>query len=147
MADGDTYQDRGTTKVVVMTAAPATLTAPTTTELNNGIDLSPDVAGMSGWQPSTSTNNDANLATPDDFESLAGKTWPLSTFDLYLRENDTTNYDVFTFGADLWVAFCDEGRGVGKPTAVYPVRVADRSIQRDGRLDVGSAERDCSRQP
>lgn len=127
MATGDTYQDRGTSKWLVLTSAPANVAAPTQIELNAGVDISADVAGVSGFEKDVSLSSDPSLATTTDYQTVQNTSFPASYFDLYRRENSTTVFDIFPEGTSLWLVAVIEGQGATKPSEVWPVVVANRT--------------------
>lgn len=127
MATGDLYQDRGVSKWIALTAAPASLTAPTAAEIAAGTDLSGDIGAINGWEKDVQMSSDPTLATTTDFQTVQSTSYPNSGFDLYRREASTTIYDIFTDGADLWMVACIEGVGTGLPSQVWPVDVVNRT--------------------
>ena len=127
MAAGDTYQDRGNSKWVVLTAAPSTQTAPTQAELTAGVDISADFATLSGFQKDVALTSDPSLATTTDYQSVQNASFPASSFDLYRREASTTVFDIFVEGTSLWLANIIEGQAATKPSQVWPVEVASRT--------------------
>lgn len=131
---------RGTLAAVFVTSAPNDLDAPTTAELDAGTDLigsknSEALAELSGFQESAST-----IPTPDFTSLKTGNiegevTFDDSSMEFYSDDTVTTIFDALVPETDGYVVLMHEGRGVGKPTDVWPVTVQTRT-----RLNTGGNE-------
>lgn len=131
IAASDRYFARGKSKIYSLTTV-VSLAAPTRAELNAGTDLSPEVAGVSGWLVEAT-----DIETPDLATSFTGKI-PGSTsigeasIDMYADDNGadvrtllprgTTAFIYLMYGGDVTGAKMDgfkcRVKSVGKPVTL-----------------------------
>ena len=128
-ATGAKFNQKGNKKVIWLASAPSDSDAPTQAELAAGTDLTAhvDPSSFSGFSTTTSTSEIETLATTA-VEKIADKISPDdSSMTFYKPYGQTTVWDLFARGTTGYVAICVDGLGSGKPSAIYPVEVLERT--------------------
>lgn len=138
----------GTTKVLLLPTVANLATGPTRAEINAGLDISEEIASISGWQISSAT-----VATPD----LGKRFTPQVTGRLTAADSSLTCWadktgadirDEVTIDQEIYVVFLDGGDVPGSPMDTYKSVVSSvgkvREIEGAGRIDVRFSIRDYS---
>lgn len=127
----------GRIKVQFLSSEPASPTAPTTAELDAGVDLigtsqAEELAELEGFVVNSST-----IATPGYRSHQVGnvsgdETYPDSRLAFYMDDTVSTIYSALTGGTTGYLAFLRDGRGVGEECELFPVTVQSR-VRRPAR--------------
>lgn len=127
----------GTIAAVWLSSAPASTSAPTTAELNAGVDLigtsqGEALAEIEGFQLQPST-----IPTPDYVSHQVGnvsgdETYPDGRLAFYKDDTSTTMYDALAGGNTGYLVLMRDGRGVGEETEVWESTIQSR-VRRPAR--------------
>lgn len=125
----DRYFDVGTTRVIWCTTI-ANIAAPTRSELNAGIDLSPEVAEFEGFSVTAE-----EIETPDMQSLFAGKIGGKTSVDdssltFYASRDGNDVRQILPISTEGYVVWMDGGDIAGHSMDVYPVRVRSTPKQR-----------------
>lgn len=136
----------GTTKVLFLPVVASMTTGPTRANINAGLDISEEIASISGWNISSSS-----VATPD----LGKRFTPQVNGRLTAADSgltcwaDKTGQDIrqeVALDQEVFVVFLDGGDVPGSPMDVYKSVVSSvgklREIEGAGRVDVKFSIRD-----
>ena len=138
----------GTTKVLILPAVANLATGPTRAEINAGLDVSEEVAAISGFMISSD-----NVPTPDLGKRFVKQvTGRLTAADSSITFwSDKTGADIrdhLAIDQETFVAFLDGGDVTGSPMDTYKVTVSSvgkpREIEGAGRLETKFSIRDYS---
>jgi hypothetical protein len=113
---------RGVSKVVFLGTVPSSLSAPTLAEIAAGVDLSPFISEMNGWQLTNTPIRTPNLA--DTFTSqIDGEE---TVADSTLTMNDENGASAFRTalpkGTAGWILLAPYGITATKRCEVWPVK-------------------------
>lgn len=121
----------GRMKAVLVTSAPATLSAPTQAEIAAGTDLvgsdqAEALVEIVGFQVQNNT-----IATPSYASLTVGnvagqQTVPDSAMEWYKDDTDSTIYSAVAEGTTGWIILMHDGIGAGEECEVWPVSVSTR---------------------
>lgn len=131
------YTTRGTTKFYWL-ATLANPAAPTRSELNAGVDLSPQVADRSGWSVKSSM-----IATPDAASRYTSTIPGVieaedSSVTMYMDKEGVDARALMPRDEDGFMVVLDGGDVPGNKMDVYPVTVTSHSKNRE--VDGGKAD-------
>lgn len=138
----------GTTKVLLLDTVANLVTGPTRAEIDAGLDISEEIAAITGFQISGAT-----IATPDLGKRFNGQVnGRLSASDSRLTcYADVTGADIrdeIAIDDEKFVVFMDGGDVPASPMDCYKTSCLSvgriREIEGVGRLDVGFSIRDYS---
>ena len=136
----------GTTKVLILPTVANLVTGPTRVEIDAGLDISEEIASITGWMVSGAT-----VPTPDLGKRFTGQVnGRLTAADSGLTcWADKTGQDIrqeLTIDQETYVVFFDGGNVPGSPMDVYKSVVLSvgkpREIEGAGRVDVKFSIRD-----
>lgn len=116
------YIQRGVTVIkFAITQAGAT---PTLAEINGALNVTPEIADVSGWTVEGTEADTPDLASTWDSKIPGVDTAADSTFTLYDNvETSDAVRDGLVKGQNGWVYIMRKGQAAGKPMHIFPVRV------------------------
>lgn len=130
----------GTTKVLILPAISNIVTGPTRVEINAGLDISEEIAAVSGWMITSE-----NVPTPDLGKRFVSQvTGRLTAADSSLTcWADKAGADIraeLAIDQDTFVVFLDGGDVEDSPMDLYKCVVSSvgklRDVEGSGRVDV-----------
>lgn len=95
---------RGTMRVVLLDAAPAS-TAPTRTEINDGVDLADEITGMEGFTFSTSYAEWPVLGKKKQIKLSASESLADSSLTFQRAKTGAGPHTLFTTGSTVYLVF------------------------------------------
>lgn len=130
LARSERYFAPSITRIIILPEVAADTLVPTRAEITAGIDISDDVADVSGWLIQAES-----IPTPDlgslFASSIPGRTSVQdSSITLYA---DVAGVDItaeLAIGDNVFVLFADGGDVAGRPADVFPARVASVGKER-----------------
>jgi len=138
----------GTTKVLILPAVASLAVGPTRAEINAGLDVSGEVAAISGWSITSE-----NMATPDlgkRFNSqVTGRlTAADSSLTFWADKTGADIRDSLVLDQSTYVVFLDGGDVTGSTMDTYKSVVSSvgkvREIEGAGRIEIRFSIRDYS---
>lgn len=138
----------GTTKIVIVPTIANLAAGPTRAEIDAGLDVSEEVANISGWRIAS-----ADLPTPDLGKrftpNISGRlTADSSSLTFWADKTGTDIRDELTIDQSTYVVFMDGGDVTGSPMDAFKVVVSSlgklRELEGAGRIDVQFSIRDYS---
>ena len=126
IATSTRYFARGVSKLYFLPSV-ANKSAPTRAEMNSGVDLSPQVADLSGFSVAGNTIDTPDLATTFDSKIAGTTSAEDSSVDLYASIDGVdvrVTLPRTTTGAFMW---CDGGDVPGRKADVFPIVVTSNS--------------------
>lgn len=133
---------RGVTKCYYLPSV-ASLSAPTRPEMNSGLDLSPQIADLSGFTVTGNQIDTPDLGTTFDSKIAGTTSAEDSSLDLYASVDGVdvrVDLPRTTTGVIMW---CDGGDVPGRKADLFPVTVTSnsemRSMTEAGKRRVGFA--------
>lgn len=127
------YYRPGTTKIYFVPTI-ANTASPTRAELNAGTDISPEVASVSGWQPSRNFLDAPDLLSAFVPKVAAGLEAGDSSINMYASSNSVDARSLLPMDTVGFIVFLYEGDVAGRKMNVFAVRVGSDAQE----VDIGN---------
>lgn len=124
------YYRPGVTKVYFCPTI-ANKSAPTRAELNAGTDISPEIASVSGWQPSRNFLDAPDLASEFVPRVAAGLEPGDASINMYASSNSIDARSLLSMDTVGFIVFLYEGDVAGRKMNVFPIRVGSDAQEID----------------
>lgn len=109
----------------------ANIASPTRAELNAGTDISPEVAAVSGWQPTRNFLDAPDLNSAFIPKVSAGLEAGDSSINLYASSNSVDARTLLPMDTSGFIVFLYEGDVAGRKMNVFPVKVGSDAQEFD----------------
>lgn len=117
---------RGITKIYYLPACSNT-SAPTSAEISAGIDLSPKIAAIAGFQLKNTPIATPDLVTTFDPTIPGVDAADNSELTFYSDDTSDTTKTTLAKGTAGFLLFALRGAGTGKPAETWPIKVTSNS--------------------
>lgn len=125
------YTTRGTTKFLWLPTVANPTTGPTRTEINNGTDLTPQIADRSGWSVSSTMIETPDAATRYTSTIPGAISAEDSSFTFYMDKEGVDARVLMPRDEVGFVYIMDGGDVAGNKADLYPTAVTSHSKNRE----------------
>jgi len=131
------YFDVAITRVYYLPVIAASTLVPTRTEMNNGINLTPELNDLSGWVVDAEFFDTQNINTPFRTKAPGVLSTPDSTLTFYTSKTGVDVRASLPPGTTGYIMFLDGGDVAANRAEVYPVTVAAVNVLRSSGNTIG----------
>lgn len=133
------YFDVAVTRIYYLSLIASPLLVPTRAEMNAGLNLTPEIADLSGWVVGVEYFDTQNLNQVFRTKAPGIRTAPDSSLTLYTSKTGVDARATLFPGVTGFIMFLDGGDSVGNRAEVYPITIGSIGILRNTGNDVANS--------
>lgn len=133
------YFDVAITRIYYLPAIASATFVPTRAEMTAGINLTPEIADLSGWVVGVEYFDTQNLNQVFRTKAPGIRTAPDSSLTFYTSKTGVDARVTLFPGVTGFIMFLDGGDSVGNRAEVYPITVGSIGVTRNAGNDVANS--------